>query len=847
MRNTLINPILKATLPWLVLALSLACTLIAWHLLREASNAKASAAFKSDVQQSVAQIERRMAEYVGLLRSAAALVAESHDIARSDWREYVDYLKIDKNYAGIQAIGYAPMIAPTEVASLVTRIRAEGFPGYVIRPPGVREQYAPIIYVEPFQGANLRAFGYDMLSENVRREAMLRARDSGETALTGKVTLIQEIDQAKSQAGALIYVPVYYKHMLQSNAAQKLQALRGYVYGAFRMIDLITHIVNQSAEDIDIEIFDGKSAKPESMLYDADDKIHSFVTDPPSGLFATQRIVVAGRPWTVNFFAKPQYSRSLYGLTPPVTLLGGGVISLLLFGLVRAQANTRVRAEALASDMTSAFEESQARLDGIIRGATEAIITTDEKQTIVMFNPAAERLLGCSAEQAIGSLLDRFIPERFRGTHGPHVERFAKTGASTRAMGADLDLFALRSDGSEFPIDASISKVELDGKKFLTVLLRDITRRKQAEQSIREVHQFNEEVMASVNEGVIVYDRDLRARVWNPFMETLTGLKREHVLGKHIYEIFPALRDSPVHDTLQRALAGEATAPSAPIGSYRGSAMFWPAVSREALRDDPCIAWTVAAWAPHRNQHGQIVGVIATVTDITQLKQSQDMVQQSNEKLRQLSSHLESVREAERTRIAREIHDELAGTLTGIKMDLSAASDMAKDIPALQQKMSKSTQLIDNAVQATRRIINDLRPSILDNLGVWAAIEWVAQDLAKRANLRCEVTSDNGVAEIELNPAKNTALFRIVQESLSNVWRHAEATRVKVHSCLEAQHVLVEIADDGKGMVEADLIKTGHWGVMGMHERAMVHGGQVSLVSAIGRGTTVRVQMPLDD
>jgi hypothetical protein len=528
-------------------------------------------------------------------------------------------------------------------------------------------------------------------------------------------------------------------------------------------------------------------------------------------------------------------------------LLGGGAMGLLLFALSSVQGNTRTRAQALAQQMSNAWRQSEARLDGVIRGAIEAIITIDEQQRIVMFNPAAERMFGCSGADALGTQLERFIPMRFRAEHRRHVEEFGRTGASTRMMGAQLDLRALRANGEEFPIDASISQTEQGGQKFYTVLLRDMTRRRQAERAIEEANRFNQEIMASVNEGIVVYDRELCVRTWNTFMEELTGVPRDQAIGKHLYEIFPGLRDYSVEHSLRRALAGESVVASEPIGRYRGSTEFLPPNSHGKVVDDPRIAWTLTTWAPHRNERHEIIGVIVTVMDVTQVKRGQDLLQQSNAKLREMSAHLESAREAERARIAREIHDELAGTLTGIKMDLSAASDLTREVPALQQKVQKSLGLIDNAVQTTRRIINDLRPSILDNLGVWAAIEWLSQDVADRAGLNCEVEIDPDISDLELTQAKSTALFRIVQESLANVWRHAEATRVQVRAYREEDSVVVEVVDDGKGLVAVDLTRPGHWGVMGMHERARSHGGEVALSSAIGRGTTLRVRMPIAD
>ncbi len=839
---------IKIGLPILVLAISMVATLVAWYNLRDATARNAKTQFEASEQASKVEIEHRMRAYEHTLRAVAGMVSRAVKVERNEWHDFVAELELDRYYPGIQAIGYAEVIKHPELQDHLARIRGEGFNDYSIRPEGARDIYTAISHVEPFSGANLRVLGYDMFSEATPRAAMERARDTGEAALSGKVVLIQDSKQTKKQAGTLLYLPVYRLGAALDSVNARRAAVRGYVYAAFRMTDLITNVLGAGFSKIDLEIFDGAQASPPSLLFDGDATLNTFAKGNAARLQGSKQIFVAGQPWTLMFFAHPGYLGAPFGITPELALLGGTLMSLLLFGMTWFQANTRVQAQTLAQEMSKTAEQSAAHLDGIIRGAAEAIITVDEDQAVALFNPAAEAMFQCSAQDAIGSPLERFIPERFHGTHRGHVATFGRTGITTRAMGAKLDLYAVRVNGEEFPIDASISKTMLGGKQFFTVLLRDITRRKQAEQVIAESNQFNQEILTNVNEGIVVYDRNLNVVVWNPFMEKLSGLKSVEANGKHIYELFQNFREQSAHNAMLRALAGESVMASEPVGHYRGTLDFLlPSADQQTL-DDPRIAWAVTTWAPHRNHQNEIVGVVVTVLDVTELKRSQDGLRQSNAKLRELSEHLESVREAERTRIAREIHDELAGTLTGIKMDLSSARDLDNDIPSeLRDKLARSVQLVDKAVQTTRRIINDLRPSLLDNLGVWAAIDWLVDELGNETNLRCETEIEEAIAQTELPPAMSTALFRIVQESLSNVRRHAEATLVRVRAYRNGSHVVVEIADNGRGLADADLVKAGHWGVMGMHERAVSHDGEVHITSTPGAGTTVRVVMPLGD
>jgi PAS domain S-box-containing protein len=838
---------LRSAFPWIVLAVSLAGTLLASYLLREATAARAKLAFDAAVESAHERVKERMTDYAQVLRGGAALFAVKGKVDRAAWREYVAGLHLHQNFPGVQAIGYAEVLAPQEKDAHVARVRAEGFSGYDLRPEGERALYAPVLYVEPFVSANLRALGYDMYAEQTRRAAMERARDSGDAALSGKVTLVQDTKQARHQAGTLLYMPVYRRDMPHASEQERRHALQGYVYAAFRMSDLMRSIVGGDFSELDIEVFDGDKIVPDALLFDGDQVLHAFALHYPARFRKVKVIEIAGRAWSVDCSLLPTARNNIDTSTAQLMLFAGSAISVLLFGVAWTLSATRARAEGLARRMASSASESEARLHGIIDSAMDAIITTDDAQRIVLFNAAAEKIFRCSAAEAIGSRLERFIPERFRAAHHQHVDVFGRTGVSSREMGARLDIIGLRADGEEFPIDASISQLVQDGKRYFTVILRDIMARKQAESALLAANQFSREVMDNAHEGIVVYDRQLNAVAWNRFMEDLTGVPAVQALGRNLYDLFPTLGQENTQPYFERVFAGETTVPSAFRARLRGTREFLPPDFDWRSSNDPRVAWTLSSFAPHRTRSGEVIGVIITVIDVTELKRSQDELHRTNEGLRQLSVHAESVREAERTRIAREIHDELAGTLTGIKMDLSSANDQIKnDLGGLEARIAKSVRLVDNAVHTTRRIINDLRPSLLDNLGVWAAIEWQAHQAANDGSIECTVALEGDVADTELSPDRATALFRIVQESLSNVRRHAAASHVQVRARRANGFVAVDVVDDGKGIDEHDLDKAGHWGVLGMHERARAHGGSVTITGAPGRGTTVSVKMPLE-
>jgi two-component system, NarL family, sensor histidine kinase UhpB len=390
-----------------------------------------------------------------------------------------------------------------------------------------------------------------------------------------------------------------------------------------------------------------------------------------------------------------------YANALPNTILGSGtLISLLLFAIAYARNNQRTLAEAMAKDMTAALSESEARLTGIIDAAMEAIISVNDKQHIIMFNPAAENVFRCKAEDAIGSPLSRFIPERFRHAHHQHVERFGVTGTSERRMGKQLALYGLRADGEEFPLEASISQIELNGKKLYTVMLRDITQRKQNEQELEA----------------------------------------------------------------------------------------------------------------------------------------------SRQQLRELAVSVQKAREEEKTRIARELHDDLGQQLTALKMDLSWLAHRVPDENTLVEKIQSMQALTNTSVTSLRRIASDLRPTMLDDLGLAPAIEWLAQDFSQRSgvNVHLDITDH----ALRLSKDAETAIYRIVQESLTNVTRHAKASKVFITMSQTENGFSLTVRDDGIGLPPGAARKEKSFGLLGMKERVHVLGGTIYIASQPDGGTTIEVMLP---
>ena len=347
---------------WALLVVGCAITALAVTYTKSSVDSGRAREFSFVCDQILLRTVVRVLAHEQILRSTAAFVEHATEVSRDDWRRYTERNRDEQQLPGIQGLGFALRIPRADLPAHLATIRAEGFPAYVVLPPGDRETYSAIIYLEPFTGRNLRAFGYDMLSEVTRRAAMERARDEDVAALSGKVTLVQETS-LDVQAGTLMYVPVYRRDLPTSTAADRRAALRGWVYSPYRMRDLMQSIMSEwdveNERRIRLELFDDAAATPAALLYDS----QPSATQQPRPLYTLERrMVAAGRPWTLSF---SKTGRDPFGgeyAEVWLVLCGGLSTTLLLAGLLFNLLNVRLRAGRLAWQLTTELRENDAKL-----------------------------------------------------------------------------------------------------------------------------------------------------------------------------------------------------------------------------------------------------------------------------------------------------------------------------------------------------------------------------------------------------------------------------------------------------------------------------------------------------
>jgi len=361
-------------------------------------------------------------------------------------------------------------------------------------------------------------------------------------------------------------------------------------------------------------------------------------------------------------------------------------------------------ARAEREEAVESLRVREAQLGGIFASASEAIITVDASQRIVLANPAAARVFGLSVERMLGLPLERLLPERFRKAHHDHVERFGRSGQETRAMGPGARVTGLHADGHEFPLEAAISQARADGQHLFTVILRDVT----------EQQRIADELKVS-------------------------------------------------HRDLERLIAAQT-----------------------------------------------------------------------------------SVQEEERRRIALALHDELQQVLAAIKLEIGAIlPDMAAEPSRLPALALRLDELASAAITSCRRIVSDLMPQLLEELGLLAALELLAAEHAQRRSIQVEVHSDAAcMNDGEPRDAVALCLYRVAQEAMNNVAKHAEARRVQIRlSRTPGGGWELRIADDGRGLSADDRRKPASFGLRGMAERVRALGGELRVDSTGGHGVVVTARV----
>jgi PAS domain S-box-containing protein len=453
-----------------------------------------------------------------------------------------------------------------------------------------------------------------------------------------------------------------------------------------------------------------------------------------------------------------------------------------------------------------------------------AIFLLDVSGTVVSWNIGAERIKGYRGDEIIGQNFSRFYTREDlqRGLPQRALEIAAREGRY------EQENWRVRKDGSHFWANVVITALRDDTGQLVGYgkVTRDLTERKRAEDRFRALLQ-------SAPDAIILVDQAGQIALVNTQTETLFGYPREELLGRTVDVLLPE-RYRGRHPDYRMDYQGN------PRIRQMGTGL-----ELFGLRKDGNEFPVEISLSPLQTDQGQLV--IAAIRDITERKIVNAQLERSRVELQQLTERLETTREEERARLAREIHDELGQQITGLKMSTAWLEKHlgSGDSPErLQKKTHEMSEIIDAMLQTVRHITTNLRPTVLDHFGLREAVEWLARDFKSWSGLELTVTTtvDN---QLPSNEVKLT-IFRMLQEALTNVVRHAHASRVDVTLDHEQGNLICRVQDNGQGMVDSAR-KAGSLGLIGMRERARLVGGTLSIESVPGQGTTITVTIPLQE
>jgi len=457
-----------------VLLVALLPVLLAWMGLRDHGRQIATRQFELLSREIHEGIEQRLRDHEQILLGGAGLFDASETVSRQEWHDYIVRLRLAKNYPGILGVGYSQVIQPDQLAAHIASVRAQGFPDYQVKPPGERPLYTSIVYLEPFSGRNLAAFGYDMFSQEIRRAAMQSAVDTNATTISGKVRLVQET-HGKEQAGFLMYVPIYRPDLPLGTAEERWKALRGFVYSPYRVDDLMAGILGKRSLVIEFRIYDGEGTDPDALMYDSAVQ-HEPEPNPNPGHTGLQRIQAYGRTWTLSFHSRPAFDAETRSATTWLVLGLGIGISLALFAVTR-----------LLLDLKEAEQKSRR----ILESAGEGIYGLDDRGLTTFINPSAARMLGYAPEELIGRSMHAAVHyAREDGSDYP-VDECPMYSAFTHGTVHNCSSEVLwRKDGSSLPIEYTTTPIRKDGRLAgAVVTFRDITERRRAESQLIQARQ----------------------------------------------------------------------------------------------------------------------------------------------------------------------------------------------------------------------------------------------------------------------------------------------------------------------------------------------------------------------
>jgi len=829
------RPALHSRRPWLPLLVALA--LLAglggwigwqWHVQEMRGQVEHEQRFTFAVDDIEHTLRERMRAYEMVLRGLAGLVAGSEDVHVEDWTRAADQLQLQDFYPGIQGVALARYATLASLPAMIEQIRRSGRERFRMYPPGERDEYVVVDYIHPTDWRNRRVLGFDLFSEETRREAIISARNSGNPVLTGPLRLKQETEQ-NIQTGVLLFLPVYAPAAPVTTEEERQRAFVGTLHGAFRLTDLMEGILGSRSRLLQLQLFD--AANPDSPLLAG--------RAPVSADAAFQRvrnIYMYGRSWQLQVASTPEYEAILRDRSRAFSLVVALTAAALLSLLVGGYLYLRERALRSSQAISLQLQEREARFRQLIEQLPVATLLCNASGRIELANQSAGQLLVSSTELLAGERVSRYVP-------GVLSEQTLQQLRET----SQLELLAQREDGRPVPVAASLTSFRHDDALYHLLNLLDLQPRKRDEERFRNVVEAspNAFVLVDVNGTIVMVNRQT---------ELLFGYSRQELLGQPVELLLPeALREA--HRGLREGYTEH------PEPRRMGG-------SRELFgrhRDGNALPVEIGL-SPLRSGDEHLVQ--AVIIDISHRKEAERRLREQADQLAMANRY--------KSEFLANMSHELRTPLNSILI----LSDQLRQNGTgnLNDKQVRHADIIHHAGHELLQLINDvldlakiesgrmqlkLEPLNLPEL--LSELEGALGPMAEQKGLVLKVGIEPDVpATLSTDRAR---LQQILRNLLTNALKFTEQGEVEVSvRCLpdgEACRTLqIQVRDSGIGIAQdqqerifqafqqIDGSISRRYGGTGLglaitRQLAEVLGGQVTVDSELGRGSTFTVELPV--
>jgi PAS domain S-box-containing protein len=508
--------------------------------------------------------------------------------------------------------------------------------------------------------------------------------------------------------------------------------------------------------------------------------------------------------------------------------------------IIRDEQGQPVRAFGIAQDITERkraeekFKQSEHQLAEAQHIARVGSWNWDLQTNALNWSDELYRIFGVDP-QAFNPAFKDVVTEFIRAEDRALVRGIIESSLKTQEP-FNFYYRILRPDGEERVIHARGDVVSDEHGKPIRIFgtAQDVTERRRVEEALREAEQKYRDIFENAGEGIFQSTPDGRYIASNPALARMYGFASPEELIHSRQDISLQLYVDPTRrEDFKRLLEEQ--------GAVRG-------FEHEVFRKDGSKLWISVNARAVQDEQGAIQYYEGTAQDITERKAAEEKLKASSEQLRALSARIHSAKEEEGTRIAREIHDELGTALTSLRWDLESVDKVISEsgdlseLHLLRERIEAMLRLTETTISSVRRISSELRPSVLDDLGLVEAIEWQAEQFQARTGIICRC--DYSLENLDLGRERSTAVFRILQEALTNILRHAQATSVDITMEVEADEFVLTVMDNGRGITENEKSGLQSLGLLGMRERAHLIGGKMDITGVEGKGTVVTVRVP---